>query len=47
MPATLLVVVELTEAGDELLSGPCRGTHALDQGIVGMGLAVFGAGVAA
>src|SRR5208283_845058 len=47
LPATLLVVVELTEVGDDLLPGPGRGTHALDQGIVGVGLAVFGPGVAA
>jgi hypothetical protein len=47
LPAALLIVVELTEIGDDLLPGPRRGTHTLDQGIVAVGLAVFVAGVAA
>ena len=47
LPASMLVVAELTEVSDDVLPGPCRGTNALDQGIVGVGFAVFGPGVAA
>ena len=46
LPATLLVVVEFAEVGDDVLSRPGLGAHALDQGVVGVGLAVFGPGVA-
>ena len=47
LPAPLLVVVELTEIGDDVLARPRVGADALDQGVVGVGLAVLGAGVAA
>ena len=47
LPAALLVVIEFTEVGDDLLAGTGVGAHTLDQGIVGMLLAVFGPGVAA
>ena len=46
LPASLLVVVEFAEIGDDLLARPGVGAHALDQGIVGMLLAVFGLVVA-
>jgi hypothetical protein len=47
LPASFLVVVEIAEVGDDLLAGTGGGAHALDQGIVGVLLAVFGPGVAA
>jgi len=47
LPAALLIVVELTEVSDDVLPGPCGGTQALDQGLGGVGLAVFGTGGAA
>ena len=47
LPASFLVVVEFAEVGDDVLARPGLGAHALDQGVVGVGLAVFGAGVAA
>ena len=45
LPASFLVVVEFAEVGDDVLARPRLGAHALDQGVVGVGLAVFGAGV--
>ena len=47
LPAFLLVVVELAEIGDDVLTRPGIGADALDEGVVGVGLAIFGAGVAA
>ena len=47
LPATLLVMVELAEVGDDVLAGSRLGAHALDQGVIGVGLAVFIAAVAA
>ena len=47
LPAPLLVVVELAEVGDDVLAGSRLGAHALDQGVIGVGLAVFIAAVAA
>jgi hypothetical protein len=46
LPASFLVVVQLAEVGDGMLSRPGLGTHTLDEGVVGMGLAVLGAMVA-
>jgi hypothetical protein len=46
-PASFLIVVEFAEVGDDVLARACIGTHALDEGVVGVGLAVFGAGVPA
>ena len=45
LPASLLVVVEFAEIGDDVLAWPGVGADALDQGIVGMLLAVFGLAV--
>ena len=47
LPASFLVVVEFAEVGDDVLARPGVGAHALDQGVVGVRLAVLGAGVAA
>ena len=47
LPAAFLVVVEFAEIGDDVLPRPGLGAHALDQGVVGVGLAFLGAGVAA
>ena len=47
LPATLLVVVEFAEVGDDVLTRPGLGADAFDEGVVGVGLAVLGAGVAA
>jgi len=46
LPAAFLVQVEFAQVGDDPLSWPGLGADALDQGIVGVGLAVFGAVVA-
>jgi hypothetical protein len=43
----LLVVVQLAEIGDDVLPRPSLGARALDQGIVGVGLAVLVASVSA
>ena len=40
-------MVELTEIGDGVLTRPDIGADALDQGVVGVGLAILGASVAA
>jgi len=40
-------MVELAEIGDDTLTWPSIGTDALDQGVVGVGLAILGTGVAA
>ena len=45
LPASFLVVVEFAEVGDDVLARPGLGAHALDQGVVGVRLAVFGPGV--
>jgi len=47
LPASLLIVVELPEIGDNVLSRPGLSTCTLDQGVVGVGLAVFVADVTA
>ena len=47
MPTTLLVVVQFAEVGNHVLARPGIGTRALDQGVVGVGLAVFVAGISA
>jgi hypothetical protein len=47
LPAALLVVVNFAKVGEHLLAGTGGGTNALDQGIVGVLLAVFGPSVAA
>jgi hypothetical protein len=39
-------MVELAEIGDGVLARPGIGADALDQSVVGVGLAVLGAGVA-
>ena len=39
-------MVELAEVGDDMLAWPSVGAHALDQGVVGVSLAVLNAGVA-
>ena len=41
----LLVVVQFAEVGDDMLPRPGLGARALDQGVVGVGLAVLVAGV--
>ena len=46
LPASFLVVVEFAEVGDGVLSRPGLGANTLDQGVVGVGLAVLGAVVA-
>ena len=46
MPASLLVMVELPEIGDDMLAWSSFGTDALNKGVVGVGLAVLGTGVA-
>jgi hypothetical protein len=45
LPASFLVLVELTEVGDDVLARPRLGAHALDQSVVGVRLAGFGPGV--
>jgi hypothetical protein len=45
LPASFLVVVEFAEVCDDVLARSGFGAHALDQGIVGVRLAVFGPGV--
>src|SRR5512135_1242288 len=45
LPASFLVVVEFAEVGDDVLSGPRLGAHALDQSVVGVRLPVFGPSV--
>ncbi len=47
LPAALLVVVQLAQVGHNVLAWPGLGTRALDQGVVGVGLAVLVASVAA
>ena len=47
LPAEFLVVVEFAEMGHDVLTWPGLGADALDEGVVGRGLAVLGAGVAA
>ena len=46
LPATFLVVVELTEMGDDPLSRPGLGADAFDESVVGVRLAVLGAVIA-
>ena len=46
LPALFLVAVEVAEVSDDALSGTCVGADALDDGEVGMGLAVLGSGIA-
>jgi hypothetical protein len=46
-PASFLVMVEFAEGGDDVLSRPRLGAHALDEGVIGVGLAAFVAGVSA
>ena len=45
LPASLLVMVEFAQVGDDVLARPRFGAHALDQSVVGVRLAVFGPGV--
>ena len=47
LPAMLLVVVQFAEIGDDMLPRPGLGARALDQGVVGVGLAVLVASVSA
>ena len=46
LPAAFLVMVELSEVGDDPLSWPGLGANAFHQGVVGVCLAVIGAAVA-
>jgi hypothetical protein len=45
LPASFLVVVEFAEVSADVLARSGFGAHALDQGIVGVRLTVFGPGV--
>jgi len=47
LPAPLLIVVQLAEVGDDILPGTGLGAHSLDEGVVGVRLAVLLAGVSA
>jgi hypothetical protein len=42
LPASLQILIEFAEVGDDVLARSGLGAHALDQGVVGVGLAVFG-----
>ncbi len=46
LPAAFLVMVELSQVGDDPLSWPGLGANAFYQGVVGVRLAVIGAAVA-
>ena len=46
LPAAFLVMVELSQVGDDPLSWPGLGANAFHQGVVGVCLAVIGAAVA-
>ncbi len=41
LPASFLIVIEFAEVGDDALPGPGIGANALDESVVGMGLALF------
>ena len=47
LPAALLVVIQLAEVGNHVLARPRLGARALDQGVIGVSLAVFVARVPA
>ena len=42
LPTAFLLVIEFAEVSDDSLPWPSIGAHALDESIVGMGLALFG-----
>ena len=46
LPAAFLIVIEFAQMSDDVLARPGVGAHALDEGIVGVRLAVLGAAVA-
>ena len=46
LPASLLIVVELPEVGNDALSRTGIGTKALDEGVVEVSLAAFGSPIA-
>ena len=42
LPAPFLIVIQLAQMSDDPLPRPGSGANALDEGVIGMGLALFG-----